>query len=92
MQMTQLDESVTTTVESTQNTLSIAGPNGDTRIMWDPRIPTEVDVARKAFKKAKEKGMLAYSVDPQSGEKGEVIQDFDPEASKIIMTQQLQGG
>lgn len=73
--------------------LSIADPSGDTRIMWDPRIDDEVKVAKEAFHKAKKKGMLAYAVDENSGEKtGTVLTEFDPEAGKVIMTKQLQGG
>jgi len=76
-----------------RNMLSIADPTGDTRIMWDPRIEDEVKVARQAFHKAKKRGMLAYTVDETSGEKtGTVIHEFDPQAGKIIMTKQLQGG
>jgi hypothetical protein len=80
-------------MEMNRNMLSIAGVDGDTRIMWDPRIPDEVKVAKEAFQKAQKKGMLAYAVDETTGEKtGTVIREFDPEASKIIMTKQLQGG
>jgi len=73
--------------------LSIADSTGDTRIMWDPRDKDEVKVAKEAFDKAKAKGMLAYAVDEATGErKGEVIREFDPARSKIIMTKQLTGG
>lgn len=76
----------------TEHLLSIADITGDNRIMWNPADPASVDVARAAFKAAKKKGMLAYSVDKKGGKTGEVIRDFDPEAGKIIMTKQLQGG
>ena len=77
--------------ETVRGLLSIPSAEGDTRIMWDPRDKDEVKVAREAFGKAKAKGMLAYSVD-EGGEKGEVIREFDPTLSKIIMTKQLAGG
>lgn len=79
------------TITATKNMLSIANGEGDNRIMWDPRDRDEVKVAKEAFQKAKAKGMLAYSV-TDDGEKGEVIREFDPSLSKIIMTKQLQGG
>jgi hypothetical protein len=75
-----------------RNMLSIADPTGDTRIMWDPRSKDEVATAKAAFDAAKKKGMLAYAVDPESADKGEVIREFDPQAGKIIMSRPLAGG
>ena len=82
---------MTDTIEE-KHVLSIADPTGDTRIMWDPRSKDEVSTAKAAFDAAKKKGMLAYTVDPESADKGEVIQKFDPQAGKIIMSRALQGG
>jgi hypothetical protein len=75
-----------------RNMLSIADPTGDTRIMWDPKSKDEVATAKAAFDAAKKKGMLAYAVDPESADKGEVIREFDPQAGKIIMSRPLAGG
>ena len=73
--------------------LHIMDSSGDTRLMWDPRNADEVDTAKAAFDAAKAKGMVAYTVDPNSGEKtGTVIREFDEKAGKIIMTPQLVGG
>lgn len=80
----------TTSVE--KNMLSITDASGDTRIMWDPRNKDEVATAEAAFNAAKEKGMLAYSVDTETGGQGEVIRKFDKKAGKIIMVRQLVGG
>lgn len=80
-----------TDTEVVRNVLHIPDATGDTRIMWDPRNRDEVDAAKAAFDAAKKKGMLAYSVD-ESGDKGEVIRDFDKHAGKIIMARQTQGG
>jgi hypothetical protein len=77
----------------TTNVLHITDTTGDTRIMWDPAVADEVDTAKAAFKKAKQKGMLAYAVDPDSGGRtGEVITTFDETKGKIIMVRQTQGG
>jgi len=52
-----------------------------------------VATAQAAFDAAKAKGMLAYSVDPDSGERtGQVIREFDKKAGKIIMIRQPVGG
>jgi hypothetical protein len=79
--------------EKTANVLHITDATGDTRIMWDPRNTDEIETARAAFNAAKEKGMAAYAVDPNTAERtGEIIRDFDPQRGKIIMIKQLQGG
>lgn len=71
--------------------LKVLDRTGDTRIMWDPERPAEVEVAKKAFDEAKKKGHVAYSV-TKKGDKDEVIRDFDPSAGKIIMAPALRGG
>ena len=88
--------STTTTADTNLEnvgTLHIMDSSGDTRIMWDPRNQDEIDIAKAAFKKAKDKGMVAYAVDDK-GEKreGEVIREFDATRGKIIMAPQLVGG
>lgn len=61
-------------------------------VEWDPANPAEVATATEAFNTAQREGVpLAYTV-PASGEQGEVIRDFDPEADEIIMTRQMAGG
>ena len=72
--------------------LHITDPTGDTRIMWDPENKDERDAAKAAFTAAKEKGMIAYMVDPTDGSRGEVINEFPKKAGKVIMVRQLQGG
>lgn len=65
--------------------------SGDSRFMWSKDNPDEISAAKKTFKRLKEKGYLAYTV-RANGDKGEVIQEFDPTAEKIIMAPQLVGG
>lgn len=64
---------------------------GDTRVMWDPNNVEEVAVARKTFDDLKAKRFIAYSVQA-SGDKGEVIREFDPQAGKIILAPPMVGG
>lgn len=85
---TQIEEKTNVT----KNTLHIPDHTGDARIMWDPRDADEVKIAKAAFKRAQEKGMIAYAVDPQGESTGEVIREFDPARGKIIMVKQLVGG
>jgi len=88
--MTMTDVEQTVIPEGT-GLLAVLDSTGDTRIMWDPARPDEVEMAQDAFKKAKKKGYVAHKVGTD-GEPGEVIRDFDPRAGKIIMTPQLVGG
>lgn len=65
--------------------------SGDSKTTWDPDNPDEVDAARKLFKSLKKKGHFAYSV-KGNGEKGTLLQEFDPDAGKIIMSPAMAGG
>jgi hypothetical protein len=64
---------------------------GDAKYFWDRHNRDEVEVARRAFAGMKAKGYLAYKLDA-SGNKGEVIREFDPDAEQIIMSPQSVGG
>ncbi len=74
-----------------QSTLIVLDHTGDTRLMWDKKAKPEVKAAKEMFDAMKEKGYLAYTVN-KDGSPGEVINEFDPKAEKIIMSPQLVGG
>jgi hypothetical protein len=65
--------------------------DGDLRIIWDSDKPAEVEHARKTFDEFKSKGYLAYSVS-KGGERGEVLNKFNPEAEKLILAPRMVGG
>lgn len=71
--------------------MRVIDDTGDTKIMWDRSREPEVDNARDTFNKMKKKGYKAYSV-KKDGTPGEIIEEFDPEAEKIIMAPQMRGG
>lgn len=73
------------------STLHVMDRTGDTRIEWDPSRPDEVEMARKAFKVAKDKKYLTYRV-RHDGTAGELIREFDPTAERIIAAPQTVGG
>lgn len=77
--------------EIQSNTLHVMDSTGDSRFMWDPEKADEVVGAKAQFDALKKKGYLAYTVD-ESGNKGQVIREFDPAAAAIIMVPQLVGG
>lgn len=74
-----------------RSVLHVMDRTGDTKVMWSPDNPDEVQAARDTFDSLKAKGYLAYTV-KKDGEKGEVIRKFDKTAGRIIMAPQLVGG
>jgi hypothetical protein len=82
------------TVETTEHTLHIPDETGDTRIVWDPADADSIATAKAAFDEAIRKGMVAYAVDPATGEADTqgIVREFDATKTKLIMMRQLQGG
>jgi hypothetical protein len=65
---------------------------GDTKLIWNPDDPIEVENARATFDRlVKEKKMAAYAV-RKNGEKGEVVRTFDPTVEKLIFAPRMVGG
>lgn len=74
------------------STLEITDHTGDTKIEWNKNVPAEVEAARETFSRMKEQHKyLAYKT-RRDGTRGEVIRAFDPDAERIIMVPQTQGG
>lgn len=74
-----------------QGEMAIMDRTGDTKLMWDSNNADEVATAKDTFKALKKKGFIAYKVNT-SGDKGEIINDFDALAGKIILSPPLVGG
>jgi hypothetical protein len=89
---TLASEAAHTDLEEGQHELVKLDHKGDTRIIWDPQRPAEVDVARQTFDRlVKDERYSAFAVD-RRGEKGEHVREFDPDAEKLILTPPLVGG
>ena len=74
------------------NSMRVMGQKGDTKTMWDPNNPAEVEAARDQFNKlVRDKQFLAFRV-TGPGEKGEQIREFDPQAGSIIIAPPMAGG
>jgi len=71
--------------------LHVLDGTGDTKVIWDPKNPDEVEAAKAQFDVLRKKGFLAYTVN-KKGDKGEVITKFDPDAEKIILSPPIAGG
>lgn len=73
------------------HTLSVMDNTGDTKTIWDPRKPAEVEAARATFDVLKKKGYMIYRVGAD-GEKNTVMHSFEPAAEKMIAVPAIVGG
>jgi hypothetical protein len=64
---------------------------GDTKTIWDKDNPDEVEMARRTFDDLKARGYMAYSVDKE-GEPDSVVNEFDPNAERLILRPAMAGG
>lgn len=65
---------------------------GHAEIRWKKNDPKDIEIARTTFVEKKAKGYMAYRVDPKTGDKGEVLKEFDPNAEQIILLPPFAGG
>lgn len=72
--------------------LAITDESGDTKVMWSKDNEDEVENARRTFRDMKKKGYAAFHVRGKTGEAGEQMHEFDPEAERIIFTKPMAGG
>jgi hypothetical protein len=65
--------------------------SGDTKTIWDPNKPDEVEIANDTFERLIEKGYSAFYVgdDHKTAEK---MESFDAKAGKVIFTAPMVGG
>ena len=71
--------------------LCILDESGDSRLQWDRNNPESVKAARERFEELRGKGYLAYKLD-RGGAQGAVIDDFEPDAERIILHARMVGG
>lgn len=77
---------------SAHSLMEVMDGTGDTKNIWDPAKPDEVEVARATYDALKKKGYRGFRVTGKNGEKGEQMDEFDPAAGRMIMIPPLQGG
>ena len=65
---------------------------GDTKFMWSRDNRDEVDLARTTFDSYRKKGYAAFRVVGKDGVKGEQMNEFDPDAERIIFVKPMAGG
>ncbi len=72
--------------------MAILCMTGDIKLSWDKEKPEEVAHAKKTFDDYKKKGYAAFKVKGPKGEKGEIMQEFDPAAEFMILAPPMVGG
>ena len=90
-----MDQIITPTTAATPKRtgeMCIMDRTGDSKHIWDPDNQDEVAAMRDLFNSYRKKGFLAYKVTGKNGIKGEQINEFDPEAGRIIFSPPLVGG
>ena len=78
-------------VMEVKNYMAVMDDTGDSRIQWDPTNQAEVAKAETKFNELKAKGFMSYRVN-KKGDKGVVLDKFDPAAERIILHSQMVGG
>jgi hypothetical protein len=71
--------------------MDIMDPTGHTKHIWDANNEDEVEAARTIYDALKDKGYRAFHV-KKDGKEGHLMDEFDPDAEKMILTPQLKGG
>jgi hypothetical protein len=80
-----------TAVQEFTGQIRLMNETGDTAVLWDRAVPEQVDEARKVFTEARSQGLAAYSTNATT-KQSEVIREFDPDATMVVLIPQLQGG
>jgi dihydropteroate synthase len=84
---------MTTQIDAPErHTMEILDATGDTKVMWDKDNEAEVSVAKAAFDAAKARGASIFKVRGKNGERGQRLDQFDPQVERMIVVPQLQGG
>lgn len=89
MDIEQVEE---TKLNPGQSIMAIMDRTGDTKLIWNRDNPDEVENARRTFKDLTKKGYTAFRVEGKDGKQGEKMNDFDPDAERIILAPRMQGG
>ena len=75
----------------TDSELAVMGVEGDVKTIWNPQNTDETENARETFDKFRAKSYLAFRV-TGDGTQGEQMNEFDPNASKMILVPPMAGG
>lgn len=88
---TDVMESLAYLSQDGKGVMHILDRTGDTKVIWDSKNDDEVSAAKTQFDTLRKKGFIAYKV-TKTGEKGEIITEFDSAVEKIILSPPVVGG
>jgi hypothetical protein len=77
--------------EPDHSAMAVLGSMGDVKRIWDRSNTDEVEDARASFDRLRERGHLAFRVN-KDGTEGEQMDAFEPNAERMILVPQMQGG
>lgn len=90
-QKARLEELMPEKKEETMGQMAVMGRSGDLTVKWNPQNPWETEDAKQEFYRLKKEGYLSFKLD-KDGKKGEMINDFDPFAERLVMSPPVRGG
>lgn len=71
--------------------IGVMGQNGDTKHLWNPKKPVEVEEARKLYETLTKNGYRAFRLKLGSM-KGEQMTSFDEKAKRMVFVPAFAGG
>ncbi len=63
--------------------MAVMGETGDTKYIWDPKVPSEVEAAKEHFETMRKKGFMVFKL-TKLQRKGKKVGDFDPKAKGYL--------
>lgn len=66
--------------------IAVMSEVGDTKYIWDPTNPAEVEGAKEQFERMKEKGFLVFKLTPYLHRKGKEVKKFHPQGKGYLFT------
>ena len=63
--------------------MAVMGETGDTKYIWDPKVPAEVEAARGHFEAMRKKGFMVFKL-TRLQRKGKKAGDFNPGAKGYL--------
>lgn len=79
-------------IPDNKSVFAVMDKTGDTKYLWDPNNPTEVEMARNMFRDYRAKGFLVFKATGKEGVKGEQVNEFDPTQGRYIFVPPMVGG
>jgi hypothetical protein len=67
-----------------KSAIAVMSEAGDTKYIWDPTNPDEVELAKEHFERMKERGFLVFKLSPWLHCKGKEVKRFHPQGKAYL--------